>query len=44
MSLNDLESKAEIIWVRRVDQREKQTLFCSDRHQSRTLYEKRLVR
>ena len=44
MSLKDLESKAEIIGGREVDQREKQTLFCSDRHQSRTLYEERLVR
>ena len=44
MSLKDLESKAEIIWGRGVDQREKQSLFCSARHQSRTLYEERLVR
>ena len=43
MSLKDLESKAEIIWGRGVDQREKQSLFCSARHQSRTLYEERLV-
>ena len=43
LSLKHLESKAETVWGREVDQREKQTPFCSESHLSRTLL-KRWVR
>lgn len=38
MTTCHLESKAETVWGREVDQREKQTPFCSESHLSRTLY------